>query len=195
MTYTYSIINPFPKDRRFVWLESLPSSIQKTWKLTEAVSMYEDFPPDAEFPIDPQRGDLLPDIVPNVFNVLIVSSRIRSIFTEEAIDDIEYLPLIILDKKGRVKSDTYCVANLIGSVDCLDVANSIYKDDSLEKGQIRSIHRLNLLHQQIPQDIRLFRLTQRRYMFLIRNDLLKKLRDQDVTGLETFGLGIDLFIP
>ncbi|MBW2690369.1 MAG: hypothetical protein JRC99_10625 [Deltaproteobacteria bacterium] len=157
--------------------------------------MGEDFLPDAEFPIDPKWGDMIADVVPNVFNVLIVSKRVRDILQSEDVSDVEYLPFVILDKKGRIKSKDYCVANLIGSVDCLDAANSVFKDDPLEKGQIIDIECLNIIKEKVPEDKKLFRLEQRRHLFIIRNDLLQRLQGDEITGLETYEMGSRVFIP
>ena len=195
MIYSYHFIKSFLSDRRFAWLRKQPSSIKKPWKLTKGVPMGENFPPDIEFPIDPNSGDMLADIVPNVINVLIVSKRLRDILQSEDVGDIEYLLFVILDKKGRIKSEDYCVANLIGSVDCLDAANSVFKEDPLEKGQIIDIECLNIIKEKVPEDKKLFRLRQRRDLFIIRNDLLQRLQGEEITGLETYEMGTRVFIP
>lgn len=195
MKHAYHIIKSVVSDRRFAWLSKRSSSIKKRWKLTEGVPMGEDFPPEAEFPIDPKWGDMLADVVPNVFNVLIVSKKLRDILQSENVSDVEYLPFVILDKKGRIKSKDYCVANLIGSVDCLDAANSLYKKDALEEGQIRAIERLNIIKEKVSEDKKLFRLAQRRHLFIIRNDLLQRLQGDEITGMETYEMGSRVFIP
>lgn len=195
MIYSYHFIKSFLNDRRFAWLRKRSSSIKKPWRLTEGVPMGEDFPPNAEFPIDPKWGDMIADVVPNVFNVLIVSKRVRDILQSEDVSDVEYLQFVILDKKGRIKSKDYCVANLIGSVDCLDAANSVFKDDPMEKGQIIDIECLNIIKEKVPEDKKLFRLAQRRHLFIIRNDLLQRLQGDEITGLETYEMGSRVFIP
>lgn len=193
MTHTYRIIKPFVDDRRFAWLSNQPTSIERPWRLTEGVPIGTDLPPDTEFPMDPDYGDMLTDFVLNTINVLIVSNKVRAIFKNEAVANIEYLPIVILDKKGRVKSEDFSVANLLGSVDCLDAENSVYEDDPLAEGQITNVQRLNILIEKVAKDIKLFRLKQKHTCFIIRDDLLKSLHDHGVTGLETFDMNTQAF--
>ena len=195
MKHTYHIIKSVIRDRRFAWLKKLPSSVKKIWKLTEGVPLGDNLPPHSEFPIDHKWGDMLPDLVPNVLNILVISKDLREILQNEGVKDVEYLPIIILDKKGRIKSQEYCVANVIGSVDCLDIQNSVFQEDPLEEGQIIDIMCLNIHEERIPDDIKLFRLKQRRHLFIIRNDLLQQLNKRETSGLETFNMNDAVYIP
>jgi len=191
---TYHIVKSIVKDKKFAWLKARPSTIQQPWNLTRGIPMGGDFPSDVEIPVDPKWGDFLPDFIPNTFNVLIVSARVREILDSEEVGDIEYLPFVILDKKGRPKSTDYAVANVLGTVDCLDAQNSVYRDDELEPGQIIGIQRLNVLSEQITRDKKLFRLAQKRNLFVIRADLRQRFLDEQTTGFDTFDMNEPVFI-
>ena len=61
-----------------------------------------------------------------MFEYLIVSGKVKAILEKEALTNIEYLPVLIYDQKKRCASSDYYIANILGSIDCLDHEKSEY---------------------------------------------------------------------
>ncbi|CAM4135281.1 hypothetical protein G4177_00440 [Corallococcus sp. ZKHCc1 1396] len=183
-----------PDDPRFCSIKRKPETILKAWRLREGVLFGADFPSTARFEMDKRAGEMAPDLLPNVLSLLMISPRVRSLFEAERVSDVEYLPFELASKRGSVVSRDYAVANLIGSVDCLDAARSKFDEDPLEPGGIANLYKLNLHLDRIPEDKKLFRLKQMMHEFIIRSDLLQLLREQGVTGLTTLDLDADIIL-
>src|ERR1039457_4830923 len=68
---------------------------------------------------NPKRPLLL-DNISNTQRLLIISKRLKACLEKQAVPDVEYLPLTLLDDKERVASDSYFIAHLLHRPDCLD---------------------------------------------------------------------------
>ncbi|RKH10542.1 hypothetical protein D7X74_27345 [Corallococcus sp. CA047B] len=183
-----------PYDPRFCSIKRTPETILKDWRLLEGVPFGPDFPATSRFEMDKRAGEMAPDLLPNILSLLMISPRVRTLFEAERVSDVEYLPFELANKRGSVVSRDYAVANLIGSVDCLDAARSKFDEDPLEPGGIANLYRLNLHLDRIPADKKLFRLKQMMHEFIIRSDLLQLLREQGVTGLATLDLDTEIIL-
>ena len=192
-SFNFHIITT-PNDPRFCDIKRKPETILKAWRLRKGVPMGPDFPATARFEMDKRAGELAPDLLPNVLSLLMISPKVRAVFEAARVSEVEYLPFELANKRGAVVGREYSVANLIGSVDCLDAARSKFDESALETGSIANLYRLNLHFDQIPKDKKLFRLKQMMHRFIIRSDLLQLLREAEVTGLATLELDTDIIL-
>ena len=92
----------------------------------------------------------LPDAVGNHDGALIVSPRLKA-FLAEHVEDLEFLPLKILDRGGQVVSDAYELAHLTHHLDCIDMA-AAQPSWSWDKKEIERMddRKLPLLMDRIP---------------------------------------------
>jgi hypothetical protein len=91
--------------------------------------------PPAVYPIDDCLGTKLPALIGTTLGYLILNSDLRKIVQDKcATCDIEYLPINLLNRKGRLQSQDYCLVNPIGTVDCLDHERS--KIAYTDKGEV-----------------------------------------------------------
>lgn len=181
-------------DERFCSLEQRPDTIIKSWRLKEGLPMGEDFPPDAVFRMDKRAGNVAPDFLPNIFSFLMVSPKVRSLFEKAEVNGVEYLPFVLQDKKGKAISRDYCVANLLGGIDCLDSERSKFKMSPMDPSQIFTLYKLNLRTDKVPTNVKLFRLGQQLTTYIIRSDLLEMLRNEGITGFTTLDLDTDVIL-
>ena len=191
--WTYHIIE-VPKDPRLCCIEHKAEEIIKSWRLGKGVPLGSDFPPDAQFQMDKRSGNIVTDFLCNILALLMISPKMRKLMEKEGVTDVEYLPFVLLNKKGKVVSREYCVANLLGGVECVDPNSSDYMKSRIEPDQIGHVFKLNLLFDKIPDDKKLFRLREKPRTFIIRSDFLAMLRENDVTGLETLDLNTKILI-
>jgi hypothetical protein len=191
--HTYHIIT-FTEDARACSIKRKPATIIKNWRLRKGVPLGRDFPPTAEFEMDKRAGEMAPDFLDNIFSLLMVSPKARHLMQEAGVTDMEYLPFVLLNKKGKAVSSEYCVANLLGGVDCLDAERSKFEMSPMDPTQIANLYRLSLRTDRIPQDKKLFRLQQMMHEYIIRSDLLALFKEHGVTGLSTLDLDTDIIL-
>lgn len=190
---TYHIIS-FPDDPKACSIERRPAGIVKSWRLKKGMPLGGDLPPTAEFQMDKGAGEWAPDFLDNILSLLMVSAKVRSLLETAGVNDVEYLPFVLLNKKGKAVSRDYCIVNLLGGVDCLNAERSEFDMSAMEPDQIANLYRLNLHLDKIPPDKKLFRLQQMKHEYIIRSDLLSLLTEHGVTGLTKLDLDTEIIL-
>lgn len=162
-----------------------PPQLADAWELEDGVSRIAGHPPDVvcemspEFPKDIQLSDNLygPDTP-------IVSGRVREILEKLVTHNrVEYLPVKILNHKGRVASTDYFLLHPLDVCDCIDVQASGVQWNAITKGLISRMSGLVLKSDAIPPDFNLFRLRYMGFNILAREDVVAGLRVANLTGL------------
>jgi hypothetical protein len=180
-------------DRRTSYIEDI--IIPNEWELTEGVPIKHSVPESTTFKLSPKRGDMLCDFVPNLSRVLILSEpAIRLLQAEGLTGDelIEYLPIILLDKRGRPTRTRYYLVNPLLKVDCMDVeASEVLR--ATATGEILHVERLKIHEDKVPPDAKLFRLGECTEVILIRSDLLQRIQEAGLTGLVVKAQGEDIY--
>ena len=95
----------------------------KIFALRDGVVQGGDFPPDVTMQMDPRKptDTLLTDNLRNLKNIIVVSSELRDFLEERKISELEFLPVVVLDHKGRPVNRTYSIMNPTNNPDCLDM--------------------------------------------------------------------------
>ena len=140
-----------------------------------------------EFP-----GINIPDLVWNAFEYFIVSDKLKKIlevYLEK--QQVEYIPCRIINHKGRVGADNYFVINIIGSVDCVDLKNTV-ASPGMRKGYISDIEKLNLFLDKIPRGMDIFRIKECPSIIIVSETLKKTLENNNITGSVLYGLDQDV---
>lgn len=93
-----------------------------------------DFPSDAKIRMSPDRtGIKLGGLIASTKNFLILHRDVVDVVKEACGDaEIEYLPVSVVNHKGRVQSPDYFIVNPIGTLDCLDpdASEIVYFNDT-----------------------------------------------------------------
>ncbi|MGC4120059.1 MAG: hypothetical protein QM765_36865 [Myxococcales bacterium] len=171
-------------DRRAV-IEFL-TGIESDWKLAEGVRMGELFPPTVALALSPDYGDLLTDFIDNTEELVIASARASNEMKTFGLDDeaVEYLPFQLLDKKKRPMKQSYCVANPLVLVPCLDTKRSAFECFPGSKEIIStSVSRILLKEDEIPATASFFRIAELPSRIVFRSDLVERLAAAGCTGL------------
>lgn len=95
----------------------------KIFELMKGISQAGKFPSDVKMKMDERKPNdtLLVDNVKNLKNILVISERLKSFLEAKSINNLEYLPITILDHKGRPIEQEYFILNPINNPDCLDL--------------------------------------------------------------------------
>jgi hypothetical protein len=153
--------------------------------LAEGVSLLNQWPADVvckmspKYPKDIQLTDNL-----HGGSYAVISQRLKEqIATLAGAGEIEFLPVAILNHKGRVASSEYFVLNPVGSVDCIDIEKSGAVWNAIDQTDISHFERLVLQNDAVPADVGMFRLAHRTRTNLLRRSLAEKLSSDVFTGL------------
>ncbi len=152
---------------------NLAQPLQQTWPENVTTTMQEDYPDDIA----------LADNLYGSYHAII--SEKMKLFLQQEISDgsIEYLPITIINHKGRAEPDPYYVLHPRTLVDCIDLEASEVEWNPLDPEEINDCEGLVLNTDAIPENCRLFRLTHWGSEILVRSDLAEKLEEEGFTGL------------
>lgn len=155
----------------------------------------DDIPERLEFHMAAEEpGFNVPDLVWNAFNYLIVSDAFKKLLEDNLRhQQVEFIPCSIINHKGRVAVDNYFVVNIIGALDCVDMANT-NATPGMRKGQINIIKKLNIFPEKIPAEIDIFRIKERPGLMLVSHNLKEKIEKNSLSGVEFFNLNEDVYI-
>lgn len=98
------------------------------------------------FYYDPSEGSVPTDYLINDLSWFVVSPRLRAILEATAPQDVQFLPVRILNTQDSSEISGFSVANIITVVDALDLDNSIYSFYELDGEKILAVrkHALSL---------------------------------------------------
>jgi len=173
------------------WVKFL-NNRQFTWALNVGNPLADQWPADMTFSMDPERPKdvTLTDYVQNLEGVLVASPRLATFLRDQGLPQLEFLPVSILDHKGRVASAEYAIVHCCRVIDCVDQENSEFEWDGLEKPTM-TVSRMVLRSDALDENDRLIRPKFVPGEALYRADLREALNGQRFTGLafsrELFG--------
>ena len=181
-------------DEALASINSTPDNISdQHWKLTEGISCKDWFPEEVEYQLDPTSGVKIADSVPNSLGIIICSEKLKSIL-EKRCSEFEFFPIKLRNAKKKIVSKKYFVANLVGTLACMDMKKSKYKEDELDKGQIRAISELHICDDKVPEGTQIFRLAERTRLHIVLDPLAdeiavdNKCSGVSLTFLEDYGM-------
>ncbi len=156
------------------------------WKLVEGVSVADEFPGDAAYRMNKDLpNDMgLEDAVHNLNSQLVVSERLRAFLESRGDLKIEFLPVRLINHKGREVREPYAIANILRHVDAVDKEATIHEWNSLDDTAMIGIKNLTVNPASVPDDALLFRLVHVTDVIGVRSDLAEALREAGFTGLD-----------
>lgn len=132
---------------------------------------------------DQPNDILLLDNVHNTDGIIVVSERLKSFLQTKGLNHVEYVPLTILDHKGRPIAEPFFVVHPVDPVDAIDQIASVCKMSRIKKDRIQSLEKLVLRPDEIPADRQLFRLKGLWGVTLVRNTLAEAISAAGFSGV------------
>lgn len=155
------------------------------WELDEGKPRLAEFPEEmpcamsSSFPKDLA-------LVDNLYGstLTVVSARLRDVLLANAPHHrIEFLPVQIVNHKGRSASKDYFVLHPLEIVDCIDQKKSGLEWNQITANLINGCRGLVLNHEAIPESLFIFRLKYWGENIVVRQDLADKLTSAGLSGL------------
>ena len=162
------------------------TGVDKKFMLFEGASLAKSFSRDAAFHMDPDfpKNLLLTDNLVNVDSCMVVSARLADALRAHKIAKLEYLPVKIIDHKGKVASKDYFILNPLDLVDCINRKKSKFRSSLIFPENIEKFEKFVIDESRIPEDRPIFRLKGFSYMALASKSLVDALTKGQFTGLE-----------
>ncbi len=160
-----------------------PNGIQKGWQLRHGISRLDGWPVDVfckmsdEFPDDLEIGDSV-----HGATVLVVSKRLKEFVVGSVADNLEFLPLKIKNHKGRLASNECFILNPLTLLDCINIEASGVNWNNIDKNAISTCAQLVIDSKRVPENSKLFRLTQMPSVVVISADLAGALEREEFMG-------------
>ncbi|MCP3143968.1 imm11 family protein [Pyxidicoccus xibeiensis] len=167
-------------------LSDPPESIKdELFRFREGVPLKDWFPSPAVFPMDPEfpKARKLYDLQATTLSITIASKALKTTFDEAGCDNVEYLPILIHNHRGKLASADYCIANILQPVDAMDREASIYTNSALIPSLVTRLEKLVLRMEAIPPGLHLFRLTGVPHYPLVSETLKRAIEKKKLTGM------------
>jgi hypothetical protein len=161
-----------------------PEGIEKSYQLNRGISRVVTWPSDVvcrmnpDFPKDIQLSDNLKGT-----GFAVISTAVKEAILKENVTNVEFLPITILNHKGRVASTEYHIMNPLEVIDCIDVDRSGVRWSRIDPSLITSCRSLVLKPEAVPESTNLFRLKSLPMEIAVRKTLVDKLLAEPFMGL------------
>ncbi len=159
--------------------------VKNIWELNKGIPRADNFPLNASFRMDPERPDdnLLIDNLRNIELLIVGSLKLKNFLESRRLKKIEYLPVTILDQKGKVASHDYFIINPIEPVECLDLKKSGAGFSRIDKTQVARVQQLVIDKSRLDMNREMFRPKDFHKITLVRRDLAKAIDKAKFTGI------------
>lgn len=161
------------------------TGLDRQFRLNNGTPLAADFPPGVALHMDPDFPDdlLVTDSLRNADMLVVASDPLADVIRKFATSGVEFLPVKIIDHKGRSLAGPFHIVHPIDPVDAIDRERSVFEEDLLEPGAIESIDKLVLDPARIPPDRAFFRLAGFWDATLVRRDLADAVIQSGATGV------------
>jgi hypothetical protein len=159
-------------------------NVRFSHKLIEGHAYGNTFPENATLCMSPhfKRDTELVDDVMNADDLKVCSRRLVDFLKSEHLDNVEYLPVTILDHKGKVASKEYSVVNPVGLQDAIDMQASVPTLNA-SSHRVDAVERLIFVSSRIDPKVKLFRFAGLTRPVMIEKSLADALMAQNFVGL------------
>lgn len=167
---------------RFTYIKNFDDDFE----LVEGVTLVDEFPDDAEYRMNADFPDdiQLRDFLHNLDDQMVVSQRVQE-FLADRIESVEFLPVNIVNHKGRKVNEKYFIVNLLDLEDCVDQSATQFNWHKMDPELMENVKNLTLDESAISKNRQLFRLKGVTSVVAISEELLEELTNAGFTGLGT----------
>lgn len=114
------------------------------------------------FEYNSSEGYILTDFIANLYRWLIVSKKFVNVSNNLIKEQVQYLPVKIIDKIANIENNSYFVANIVTILDALDMKKSKYDIFEVDTNKIISVEKYVLIEDKIVN----------KHIFRLKNDLI-----------------------
>jgi hypothetical protein len=160
------------------------ANVERDMDLNKGMSLASTFPAGAEVRMNPDFPDdiELVDSLHSNGDLLFVNSRVREFLDHEGLRNLEFLPVNVINHKGKRVKEPYFVINILSRVDCVDMSQSKFELNDIDKVSISAVDVLVIDEARLPTDVKIFRPKRLEQVTLIDRAVADKIQDQGFRG-------------
>jgi hypothetical protein len=164
-------------------LEGL-ENVERDLDLLDGVPFGDAFPADARIGMSKKhkKNTALADDIPNDTALKYCSQRLVDFLRAKKLSNVEYLPVTVLDHKGKPTRDRHFIVHLVHPQDALDLERSRPRFNALRKTKVDAVGKLVLDPRKVDPEVRIFRLAHYRRPVIIEKKLALEMEAQGFTG-------------
>jgi hypothetical protein len=161
-------------------IENVPRRLD----LKRGVPFKDKFPASAQYPMskDHKKETGLNDDLPNTDFIKVCSARVVEFLKKKQLKNVEYLPVSIMNHKGKVASKDYFIVHPIIPQDALDLEASQASFNDINPEEIDSVEGLVLKNRGLDPELRIFRLKKFFNPVLIDKKLAEEMKGAGFVG-------------
>lgn len=138
---------------------------------------------EVSFEYNSEQGHVLTDLLANVYRWLLVSNNFRYLLESIIKDQIQYLPVKIIDKVTSKEIHSYSVANIVTMVDAFDFENSEFDVLEMDGQKVFLVRKYVLKSNEIIGK-HIFRLKDDTIPIFVSGALKKVIEDNGLLGFD-----------
>lgn len=135
------------------------------------------------FIFNPDEGNYLTDYLANDLGWFLVSSKLKSILKQFDKDEIQYLPVKIVNSKDNSQIEGYTVANILSVIDVLNLEHSDYSVIEVDDEKIYSIIKY-AINKKGLSNYHIFKIKGYEIPRFVSETLKVSMKKQGITGYE-----------
>jgi hypothetical protein len=160
--------------------------LSESFRLELEAPLARGWPADAHFPMDQNfPNDLTPaDFILNGNNVLLVSKRVKEFLEAEKVSAVEYLPVAIVNHKGRKEKEPFFIVHPLEHQDCIDLEKTQVRRNAIDAEVFSNVKNLTFDPKALNPKLTLFALKRFSSIAVFRADLAEKILATGFTGVK-----------
>jgi hypothetical protein len=160
-------------------------NVDDQFELPKGIRRAAAFPSEAAFTMDPDfpNDTLLTDNLVNTDRLVVVSPKLKAFLESQRLAKVEYLPVTILNHKGRPASRDYFIVHPVDLAACVDTERSDVEWSVIDPTSIDSATRLVIDETALDPEVALFRPRPFYDVVLVRRPLAEAIDAQRFSGI------------
>jgi hypothetical protein len=169
-------------DRSLAFINTTVEGFGKDdWRLTFGKPAKDLFPEPAILRFSKKHpGMKLSSFIGNTLSILIVAPPFRQAIEELGPKQTEFLPITLLDHRGRVASKDYVIVNPLGTLDCLDEKESGIKRVNDE---VVGVDEYVIASSKVAKAPQLFRIREDEDEYVFGLKLMRRIQKLDLSNV------------
>jgi hypothetical protein len=163
----------------------LLKGVEKEYQLRKGIPRAATFPSHAVYTMHPDfpHNTILVDNLVNTGLRIVASQRLKEFLEKQAVPKVEYLPVAIVNHKGKAASNDYFIVHPVEPVECLDLEKCEPTWGEVDETSIDEVRQLVIDETRVDPGRQLFRPKQFHQVILARRTLAEAIDAAGFTGI------------